>query len=74
MLQEIGTVENIPAFIEQVKQKKRRVMGLGHRVYKVAGKTMCLSRIFPLWKVALLNLYIFYKPRSTGKYFKRNCR
>ena len=34
MLEEIGTVENIPAFIEEVKAKKRRLMGFGHRVYK----------------------------------------
>ncbi|KAI9146362.1 citrate synthase-like protein [Paraphysoderma sedebokerense] len=34
MLEEIGTVDRIPAFIEEVKQKKRRLMGFGHRVYK----------------------------------------
>lgn len=34
MLEEIGTVENIPKFIEQVKNKERRLMGFGHRVYK----------------------------------------
>lgn len=34
MLEEIGSVENIPSFIQQVKQKKRRMMGFGHRVYK----------------------------------------
>lgn len=34
MLEEIGSVENIPAFIEQVKAKKRRLMGFGHRIYK----------------------------------------
>ena len=34
MLEEIGSVENIPQFILQVKQKKRRLMGFGHRVYK----------------------------------------
>ena len=34
MLESIGTVENIPDFIEQVKAKKRRLMGFGHRVYK----------------------------------------
>jgi citrate synthase len=34
MLNEIGSVENIPQFILQVKQKKRRLMGFGHRVYK----------------------------------------
>ncbi|KAI8609159.1 citrate synthase-like protein, partial [Chytriomyces sp. MP71] len=35
MLEEIGSVEKIPAFIEEVKAKKRKLMGFGHRyVYK----------------------------------------
>ncbi|MFC0407797.1 citrate synthase [Roseomonas elaeocarpi] len=36
MLGEIGTVENIPAFIEKVKDKNSgvKLMGFGHRVYK----------------------------------------
>ena len=34
MLEEIGTVQNIPAFLQQVKAGKRRLMGFGHRVYK----------------------------------------
>ncbi len=36
MLKEIGTVDNIPAFIAQVKDKNSSVklMGFGHRVYK----------------------------------------
>jgi citrate synthase len=34
MLDEIGHVDNIPAFIEQVKGGKGRLMGFGHRVYK----------------------------------------
>jgi citrate synthase len=36
MLEEIGSVENIPAFIEKVKDKESgvRLMGFGHRVYK----------------------------------------
>ena len=36
MLQEIGTVENIPAFLAKVKDKNEhtRLMGFGHRVYK----------------------------------------
>ena len=34
MLQEIGTVANIPKFIEECKGGKRRLMGFGHRVYK----------------------------------------
>ena len=34
MLDEIGTKDNIPGFIEQVKDGKRKLMGFGHRVYK----------------------------------------
>jgi citrate synthase len=34
MLKRIGTVENIPAFIEGVKNGNERLMGFGHRVYK----------------------------------------
>jgi citrate synthase len=34
MLQEIGTVDRIPEFIQGVKDKKYRLMGFGHRVYK----------------------------------------
>ena len=36
MLKEIGTVENIPGFIEKVKDKNSgvKLMGFGHRVYK----------------------------------------
>ena len=34
MLDQIGTTENVPAFIEQVKGGKGRLMGFGHRVYK----------------------------------------
>jgi citrate synthase len=34
MLKRIGSVENIPAFIEGVKGGNERLMGFGHRVYK----------------------------------------
>ncbi len=34
MLDEIGSRDNIPGFIEQVKAGKRKLMGFGHRVYK----------------------------------------
>ncbi|KAK8938101.1 hypothetical protein KSP40_PGU004591 [Platanthera guangdongensis] len=34
MLNEIGTVDNIPDFIEDVKNRKRKMSGFGHRVYK----------------------------------------
>ncbi|KAL4932892.1 putative citrate synthase [Aspergillus undulatus] len=33
-LNEIGTVDRIPAFLEEVKQKRRRLFGYGHRSYK----------------------------------------
>src|SRR5512145_816488 len=34
MLNEIGSVANIPAFIKRVKAGEGRLMGFGHRVYK----------------------------------------
>ena len=34
MLTEIGSIENVPAFIEGVKNGSGRLMGFGHRVYK----------------------------------------
>jgi citrate synthase len=34
MLDEIGKMENIPAFIAEVKAGKGKLMGFGHRVYK----------------------------------------
>ena len=34
MLEEIGTVENIPAYVQGVKDRKYKLMGFGHRVYK----------------------------------------
>jgi citrate synthase len=34
MLDHIGNVSNIPAFIKDVKEGKGRLMGFGHRVYK----------------------------------------
>jgi len=34
MLGEIGSLENVPAFVEEVKQGHGRLQGFGHRVYK----------------------------------------
>ena len=34
MIKEIGTPDNIPEFIQGVKDKKYKLMGFGHRVYK----------------------------------------
>ena len=34
MLDEIGSVENVAAFMEKVKTKEVKLMGFGHRVYK----------------------------------------
>jgi citrate synthase len=34
MLREIGTPERIPEYVQGVKDKKYRLMGFGHRVYK----------------------------------------
>ena len=34
MLQEIGSINNVPSFIKRVKGGEGRLMGFGHRVYK----------------------------------------
>lgn len=34
MLREIGSKDGVPAFIDEVKDHRRRLMGFGHRVYK----------------------------------------
>ncbi|HID52051.1 MAG TPA: citrate synthase [Anaerolineae bacterium] len=34
MLNEIGSMDNIPAYMERVKNREVRLMGFGHRVYK----------------------------------------
>jgi citrate synthase len=34
MLREVGSVKNVPAYIERVKSGELRLMGFGHRVYK----------------------------------------
>ena len=34
MLEEIGSVKNVPEFVQHVKAGERRLMGFGHRVYK----------------------------------------
>lgn len=35
MLEEIGTVENVVPYIEDCITNKKKIMGFGHRVYKV---------------------------------------
>ncbi len=35
MLEEIGSVENVQPFVEDCLRRKARIMGFGHRVYKV---------------------------------------
>jgi len=34
MLAEVGTVKNVPAYVERVKKGEFRLIGFGHRVYK----------------------------------------
>ncbi len=35
MLEEIGTVENVRPYVDDLLQRKAKIMGFGHRVYKV---------------------------------------
>src|SRR5678810_226780 len=64
MLQEIGSINQIPAFIKKVKAGEGRLMGFGHRVYKnydprariikqVADDVFAVTKPNPLLSVAL---------------------
>src|SRR5678810_390489 len=64
MLQEIGSINNVPAFIKRVKAGEGRLMGFGHRVYKnydprariikqVADDVFAVTKPNPLLSVAL---------------------
>jgi citrate synthase len=35
MLQEIGSLDNVDAYVDECMKQKRKIMGIGHRVYKV---------------------------------------
>lgn len=35
MLKEIGSADNVPAYIDQKLEAKEKIMGFGHRIYKV---------------------------------------
>jgi len=64
MLREVGSKENIPKLLRQVKSGKRLLMGFGHRIYKnrdpraeiikkVAGEVFAVTGRNPLIDVAL---------------------
>jgi len=64
MLQEIGSPERVPAYLERVKRGEIRLMGFGHRIYKsydprakvlkgIAEKICAVTRRNPLLDVAL---------------------
>jgi len=64
MLNAIGDVKNVPAFIEKVKKGEGRLMGFGHRVYKnydprakiikkTADEVFAVTGVNPLLKIAL---------------------
>ncbi|HEY4691581.1 MAG TPA: citrate synthase [Anaerolineae bacterium] len=64
MLAEIGSVKNVPAFVERVKQGETRLMGFGHRVYKnydprakiikhTADEVFKVTGVNPLLEIAL---------------------
>jgi citrate synthase len=64
MLREIGRLDHVPAFIEDVKAGRRRLMGFGHRVYKsydprakvirqIADSIFTVTGVNPLLEIAL---------------------
>ena len=40
MLAEIGSADKVPQFLADVKARKRKLMGFGHRVYKNFGRSL----------------------------------
>ncbi len=64
MLNRIGSVDNVPAYIERVKKGETRLMGFGHRVYKsydprakiirqTADEVFEVTGVSPLLEIAL---------------------
>ncbi|HSJ09436.1 MAG TPA: citrate synthase [Longimicrobiales bacterium] len=64
MLDEIGTVDRAPAFVERAKKGDYRLMGFGHRVYKnfdprsrilkeMAGQVLAVTGSNPLFDLAM---------------------
>jgi citrate synthase len=64
MLNEIGSIENVPDFVKAVKEGKGRLQGFGHRVYKnydprakiikeTADEVFAVTGINPLLDIAL---------------------
>ena len=64
MLEEIGSVENVPAAVENFKQSGGRLMGFGHRVYRnydprarivkdLAYKVFDVTGVNPLLEIAI---------------------
>ncbi len=64
MLRQIGSVENIPSFVESVKKREALLMGFGHRVYKnydprariikqAADDVFSVTGVNPLLKIAV---------------------
>lgn len=47
MLLKIGGPENVPAFIEQVKAKKVKLSGFGHRIYRTSDPRSKISQSLP---------------------------
>ena len=47
MLQQIGSVDKVDAYVERMLAEKKKIMGIGHRVYKVSGSAstaLCAGR------------------------------
>jgi citrate synthase len=64
MLQQIGSTDNVPGYIDRVKRGEVRLMGFGHRVYKnfdpratiikqIAGQVFAVTGRNPLLDIAL---------------------
>ena len=64
MLEEIGSKDNIPKFIKEVKDRKRVLFGFGHRVYKNYDPRAKIVKNVPFFLLRLLSKFSIFVEKS----------
>jgi len=74
MLREIGTIENVPAFVQSVKDGNGKLMGFGHRVYKNYDPraTIIKKAAYDVFEVTGKNPLLDIAPNSSRPQLKMN--
>lgn len=73
MLESIGTVENVPKFLEDVKSKKKKLMGFGHRIYKNYDPRAKIIRKIAYEVTRCLSSFQFFSTRCSKLWEKSLC-